>query len=145
MSGAEATIAGIACFATRSGYTGEDGFEISVAGSDAEALARALLAQPEVAPVGLGARDTLRLEAGLCLYGHDIDETTTPVEAAPPWAIQKVRRPGEPRAGMSAPRSSSASSPTAPRGSASAWPGSNAHRCAKARPSSTTPASRSAG
>ncbi len=99
MSGAEATIAGIACFATRSGYTGEDGFEISVANDDAEALARALLAEPEVAPVGLGARDTLRLEAGLCLYGHDIDTTTTPVEAALTWAIQKVRRPGGARAG----------------------------------------------
>jgi aminomethyltransferase len=99
MSGAEATIAGIACFATRSGYTGEDGFEISVAGGDAEALARALLAEPEVEPVGLGARDTLRLEAGLCLYGHDIDTTTTPVEAALTWAIQKVRRPGGARAG----------------------------------------------
>jgi aminomethyltransferase len=99
MSGAEATIAGIACFATRSGYTGEDGFEISVAGGDAEALARALLAEPEVKPVGLGARDTLRLEAGLCLYGHDIDTTTTPVEAALTWAMQKVRRPGGARAG----------------------------------------------
>ena len=99
MTGAEATIAGIACFATRSGYTGEDGFEISVAASDAEALARALLAEPEVAPAGLGARDTLRLEAGLCLYGHDIDTTTTPVQAALTWAIQKVRRPGGARAG----------------------------------------------
>jgi len=99
MSGAEATIAGIACFATRSGYTGEDGFEISVAAGDADALARALLAEPEVKPVGLGARDTLRLEAGLCLYGHDIDSTTTPVEAALTWAIQKVRRPGGARAG----------------------------------------------
>jgi len=98
MSGAAATVAGIACFATRSGYTGEDGFEISVAARDAEALARALLAEPEVAPVGLGARDTLRLEAGLCLYGHDIDTTTTPVEAALTWAIQKVRRPGGGRA-----------------------------------------------
>jgi aminomethyltransferase len=99
MSGAEAKIAGIACFATRSGYTGEDGFEISVAAGDAEALARALLAEPEIKPVGLGARDTLRLEAGLCLYGHDIDTTTTPVEAALTWAIQKVRRPGGARAG----------------------------------------------
>ena len=99
MTGAEATIAGIACFATRSGYTGEDGFEISVAASEAEALARALLAEPEVAPAGLGARDTLRLEAGLCLYGHDIDTTTTPVQAALTWAIQKVRRPGGARAG----------------------------------------------
>ena len=99
MSGAEAHIAGIAVFATRSGYTGEDGFEISVADVDAEALARALLAQPEVLPAGLGARDTLRLEAGLCLYGHDIDTTTTPIEAGLTWAIQKVRRPGGDRAG----------------------------------------------
>ena len=99
MSGADARIAGFDCFATRSGYTGEDGFEISVAASDAEALARALLAEPEVEPAGLGARDTLRLEAGLCLYGHDIDETTTPVEAGLLWAIQKVRRPGGARAG----------------------------------------------
>jgi aminomethyltransferase len=99
MTGAEATIHGIACFATRSGYTGEDGFEISVAAAEAEALARALLAEPEVAPAGLGARDTLRLEAGLCLYGHDIDTTTTPVEAGLTWAIQKVRRPGGERAG----------------------------------------------
>jgi aminomethyltransferase len=99
MSGAAATIAGIDVFATRSGYTGEDGFEISVAAGDAEALARALLAAPEVKPAGLGARDTLRLEAGLCLYGHDIDTTTTPIEAALAWAIQKVRRPGGARAG----------------------------------------------
>ena len=99
MSGAEARIAGIAVFATRSGYTGEDGFEISVADVDAEALARALLDQPEVLPAGLGARDTLRLEAGLCLYGHDIDTTTTPIEAGLAWAIQKVRRPGGDRAG----------------------------------------------
>ena len=99
MTGAAAKIAGIECFATRSGYTGEDGFEISVAGGDGEALARALLAEPGVEPAGLGARDTLRLEAGLCLYGHDIDTTTTPVEAALTWAIQKVRRPGGDRAG----------------------------------------------
>ncbi|MEO5882841.1 MAG: glycine cleavage system aminomethyltransferase GcvT [Caldimonas sp.] len=99
MTGAEATIRGIACFATRSGYTGEDGFEISVAAAEAEALARALLAEPEVAPAGLGARDTLRLEAGLCLYGHDIDTSTTPVQAGLTWAIQKVRRPGGERAG----------------------------------------------
>jgi aminomethyltransferase len=84
---------------SRSGYTGEDGFEISVAGGDADALARALLAEPEVEPAGLGARDTLRLEAGLCLYGHEIDTTTTPIEAGLTWAIQKVRRPGGDRAG----------------------------------------------
>jgi len=99
MSGAVTKIAGIDCFATRSGYTGEDGFEISVAGANAEALARALLAAPEVKPAGLGARDTLRLEAGLCLYGHDIDTSTTPIEAALAWAIQKVRRAGGARAG----------------------------------------------
>ena len=99
MTGGAATIHGIACFATRSGYTGEDGFEISVAAAEAEDLARALLAEPEVRPAGLGSRDTLRLEAGLCLYGHDIDTTSTPVEAGLTWAIQKVRRPGGERAG----------------------------------------------
>ena len=86
-------------YITRSGYTGEDGFEISVSGERAEALARALLAEPEVQPVGLGARNSLRLEAGLCLYGNDIDATTTPVEAALTWAMQKVRRAGGERAG----------------------------------------------
>lgn len=86
-------------FVTRSGYTGEDGIEISVHESQAEALARALLAQPEVKPIGLGARNSLRLEAGLCLYGNDIDTTTTPVEAGLNWAIQKVRRTGGARAG----------------------------------------------
>jgi aminomethyltransferase len=90
---------GVPLFITRSGYTGEDGFEISVPGVQAEAFARALLAQPEVKPIGLGARNSLRLEAGLCLYGNDIDETTHPVEAALTWAIQKVRRPGGERAG----------------------------------------------
>jgi aminomethyltransferase len=86
-------------FITRSGYTGEDGFEISVHGSHAEDLARALLEQPEVKPVGLGARNSLRLEAGLCLYGNDIDTTTTPVEAGLNWAMQKVRRTGGERVG----------------------------------------------
>jgi len=90
---------GAPCFVSRSGYTGEDGFEISVPAEKAEALAEALLAQPEVKPAGLGARDTLRLEAGMCLYGHDINETTSPVEAGLTWAIQKVRRPGGARAG----------------------------------------------
>jgi len=99
MSGGVFNLAGALCFVTRSGYTGEDGFEISVAASQAVALAEALLAQPEVQPAGLGARDTLRLEAGLCLYGHDIDQTTSPVEAGLTWAIQKVRRPGGARAG----------------------------------------------
>jgi aminomethyltransferase len=79
---------------SRSGYTGEDGLEISVPGHAAEALARRLLAEPEVMAIGLGARDSLRLEAGLCLYGHDIDTTTTPVEAGLTWSIQKARRSG---------------------------------------------------
>jgi aminomethyltransferase len=86
------TVGGIACWLTRSGYTGEDGFEISVPADQAEKLARLLLTQPEVKPLGLGARDSLRLEAGLCLYGHDIDGTTTPVEADLAWAIGKRRR-----------------------------------------------------
>lgn len=84
---------------SRSGYTGEDGYEISVLSAKAEGLARALLAQPGVAPIGLGARDSLRLEAGLCLYGSDLDVNTTPVEAALEWAIQKARKPGGGRAG----------------------------------------------
>jgi aminomethyltransferase len=92
MSAAEFRVAGAACFVSRSGYTGEDGFELSLAPEDAVAVAEALLAEPEVAPIGLGARDTLRLEAGLCLYGHDIDETTTPVEAGLAWTIGRRRR-----------------------------------------------------
>jgi aminomethyltransferase len=92
MHAAAMALDGIACFVTRSGYTGEDGFEISVPAGDAERLARRLLAEPEVKPVGLGARDSLRLEAGLCLYGHDIDETTTVIEADHGWAISKRRR-----------------------------------------------------
>lgn len=99
MTGGNFTIAGCTCFVTRSGYTGEDGFEISVPATQAETLARTLLAQPEVKPIGLGARNSLRLEAGLCLYGNDMDTTTTPVEAGLNWAIQKVRRTGGARAG----------------------------------------------
>ena len=99
MTGGAFTLEGADCYLTRSGYTGEDGFEISVPAEAAERLARALLAQPEVQPAGLGARDTLRLEAGLCLYGHDIDTHTTPVEAGLTWSIQKVRRAGGERAG----------------------------------------------
>ncbi len=99
MTGGAFRLHGIDCYLTRSGYTGEDGFEISVPAAQAETLARQLLQQPEVAPAGLGARDTLRLEAGLCLYGHDIHATTTPVEAGLTWAIQKVRRAGGARAG----------------------------------------------
>lgn len=92
MTASPVTIAGIDCLVSRSGYTGEDGFEISVPADRAEALARTLLAQPEVAPIGLGARDSLRLEAGLCLYGHDIDTTTDPIEAALAWTVPKRRR-----------------------------------------------------
>ncbi|MFN7726980.1 MAG: glycine cleavage system aminomethyltransferase GcvT [Rubrivivax sp.] len=99
MTGGLFDLAGTPCFVTRSGYTGEDGFEISVHESQAVALAEALLAQPEVKAAGLGARDTLRLEAGLCLYGHDINTSTTPVQAGLTWAIQKVRLAGGERAG----------------------------------------------
>lgn len=86
------TVAGAEAIVSRSGYTGEDGFEISIAGKDAEAVARAILADPDALPIGLGARDSLRLEAGLCLYGHDIDETTNPAEANLVWAIGKRRK-----------------------------------------------------
>ncbi|MBM3386393.1 MAG: glycine cleavage system aminomethyltransferase GcvT [Betaproteobacteria bacterium] len=99
MTGMPATWQGADLYITRSGYTGEDGFEISLPANAAEAFARALLEQPEVKPVGLGARNSLRLEAGLCLYGNDIDTTSTPVEANLNWAMQKVRRSGGARAG----------------------------------------------
>jgi aminomethyltransferase len=92
MTAMSAEFDGIDCHVSRSGYTGEDGFEISMKADKAETVARALLAEPEVLPIGLGARDSLRLEAGLCLYGHDIDETTTPVEADLRFAIAKRRR-----------------------------------------------------
>lgn len=92
MSAMAADFGGVPVFVTRSGYTGEDGYEIGVEGRYAEAVARLLLNEPEVAPIGLGARDSLRLEAGLCLYGHDIDTTTTPVEAALTWTLSKRRR-----------------------------------------------------
>ncbi|ELV8646600.1 glycine cleavage system aminomethyltransferase GcvT [Vibrio fluvialis] len=92
-------IDGIDCIVSRSGYTGEDGYEISVPADKAEALARTLTAFEEVEWIGLGARDSLRLECGLCLYGHDLDETTTPVEASLLWAIQPVRRTGGAREG----------------------------------------------
>ena len=88
-----------ACLVSRSGYTGEDGFEISVPAKAAEALCETLLRDPAVAPVGLGARDSLRLEAGLCLYGADLDETTTPIEASLDWTIPGARRAGGERAG----------------------------------------------
>ncbi len=99
MDVAEMDLAGATCWVSRSGYTGEDGYEISVPNTMGPRLARALLDNAEVQPVGLGARDSLRLEAGLCLYGADIDETTSPVEAGLAWAIQKVRRAGGAREG----------------------------------------------
>jgi aminomethyltransferase len=99
MQTAAIAIAGFPCWVSCSGYTGEDGYEISVAAEHADALARVLLKQPEVKAIGLGARDSLRLEAGLCLYGHDIDMSTSPVEASLLWSISAVRRPGGVRAG----------------------------------------------
>jgi aminomethyltransferase len=99
MSAADIDIDGAPCFVTRSGYTGEDGFEISVTGDRAEALARRMLDDEHVEMVGLGARDSLRLEAGLCLYGHDIDTSTSPVEAGLGWALSKARRAGGARPG----------------------------------------------
>jgi len=99
MDVADLELAGVDCWVSRSGYTGEDGFEISVSATAAEELARALLADDRVEAIGLGARDSLRLEAGLCLYGHDIDATTSPIEAGLGWAIQKVRRTGGAREG----------------------------------------------
>lgn len=92
MDVSDLTLAGIDVWASRSGYTGEDGFEISVPSDQAVKLAQALLGHDQVEAIGLGARDSLRLEAGLCLYGHDIDATTTPSEATLMWALQKVRR-----------------------------------------------------
>jgi aminomethyltransferase len=94
MSARPARLAGFETFVSRSGYTGEDGYEISLDSAHAESFARVLLSQRDVAPIGLGARDSLRLEAGLCLYGHELDETIDPVEAALTWSIQKRRRAG---------------------------------------------------
>lgn len=99
MDVATLSLNGVRAWVSRSGYTGEDGFEISIPAAQAEPFAKALLTHPDVEPIGLGARDSLRLEAGLCLYGHDIDAKTTPVEAALSWAIQKSRRAGGARAG----------------------------------------------
>ena len=99
MQFAPVTLLGADCYVSRSGYTGEDGFEISVPADRAEELARRLLAEPEVQAIGLGARDSLRLEAGLCLYGHDMNDTTTPIEASLLWAISKARRADGTRAG----------------------------------------------
>lgn len=99
MDVATVELAGAECWVSRSGYTGEDGYEISVPAAQADALCRALLEMDEVEPIGLGARDSLRLEGGLCLYGNDIDATTNPIEAGLIWAIQKVRRAGGAREG----------------------------------------------
>jgi aminomethyltransferase len=99
MDFADVELDGVACWVSRSGYTGEDGYEISIPADTAEGLCRKLLAMEEVAPIGLGARDSLRLEGGLCLYGNDIDAATSPIEAALTWAIQKVRRADGDRAG----------------------------------------------
>lgn len=99
MDSRQLTIDGVDCLVSRSGYTGEDGYEISVPSADAERICRLLLAQDAVEFIGLGARDSLRLESGLCLYGHDIDTTTTPVEGSLIWAISKVRRANGERAG----------------------------------------------
>lgn len=99
MTGVATDILGVACYVTRSGYTGEDGFEISLPADQAERVARQLLASDLVEAIGLGARDTLRLEAGLCLYGHDMDEESTPVEAAITWSVSKSRRADGAKAG----------------------------------------------
>ena len=99
MQFAPVKLLGADCYVSRSGYTGEDGFEISVPAEQAEALARHLLADPQVQAIGLGARDSLRLEAGLCLYGHDMNASTTPIEASLLWAVSKARRADGPRAG----------------------------------------------
>lgn len=99
MQFAAVQLLGVDCYVSRSGYTGEDGFEISVPAEHAEALARRLLQEPEVAAIGLGARDSLRLEAGLCLYGHDMNSDTTPIEASLLWAISRTRRADSVRPG----------------------------------------------
>ncbi|MCW7551878.1 glycine cleavage system aminomethyltransferase GcvT [Endozoicomonas gorgoniicola] len=99
MDSRRVAIEGIECFVSRSGYTGEDGYELSVPACESEKIGRLLLEQPEVELIGLGARDSLRLESGLCLYGHDITPSTTPVEASLTWAISTVRRTGGARAG----------------------------------------------
>ncbi len=99
MDVAEADLHDVLCIISRSGYTGEDGFEISIPAASAEDVTRRILEHPDVMPIGLGARDSLRLEAGLCLYGNDIYTETTPVEAALEWAMQKARRTGGARAG----------------------------------------------
>ena len=139
------TLLGIECFVSRSGYTGEDGFEISVPAANAEALARALLAEPEVAAIGLGARDSLRLEAGLCLYGHDMNSDTPRSKPAccgpsPSRAVPMACVP----AGSPGPKRSSPSNKTASAANVSACCPRNVPRCVKAQKSSTLPARSSA-
>ena len=140
----ELDINGIACTVSRSGYSGEDGFELSMPADKAEQLARLLLSNPAVKLAGLGARDSLRLEAGLCLYGHDITTETTPVEAGLNWAISPARRRGGERAGgfpgadiilpQLPPHSSSGGiSPYMSTGFASACFPKGARRCVRAR------------
>ncbi|MDO6561761.1 glycine cleavage system aminomethyltransferase GcvT [Amphritea sp. 1_MG-2023] len=99
MDSRQMTIDGVECFISRSGYTGEDGYEISIPAAQAERLCRLFIAEPEVEFIGLGARDSLRLESGLCLYGHDLDQNTTPIEGSLIWAISKCRRADGERAG----------------------------------------------
>ena len=99
MDSREMSIDGVDCIISRSGYTGEDGYEISIPSADAERLVRLFLDQPEIEAIGLGARDSLRLESGLCLYGHDLDNSTTPLEGSLIWAISPCRRAGGERAG----------------------------------------------
>lgn len=99
MHGMRASIDGVELYITCSGYTGEDGFELSLPAASADRIARLLLAQPEVDPIGLGARDSLRLEAGLCLYGHELSPAIDPVQAGLVWSIGKARRPGGERPG----------------------------------------------
>jgi aminomethyltransferase len=99
MDSRQMQIDGVDCFVSRSGYTGEDGYEISIPSADADRLCRLFLEQPEIEGIGLGARDSLRLESGLCLYGHDLDQSTTPLEGSLIWAISKCRRADGERAG----------------------------------------------
>lgn len=145
MQFARVELLGQDCYVSRSGYTGEDGYEISVPAAHAEALARRLLAEPEVAPIGLGARDSLRLEAGLCLYGHDMDSATTPVEASLGWAIS--RRVAPTACALAASPAPSGSSPSRRRAlpaSASVSCRRGGCRCARAPRSSMPRAGRSA-
>jgi len=145
MTGGFFTLDGIDTFLTRSGYTGEDGYEISVHQGDAVALARKLLRHAEVKPIGLGARDSLRLEAGLCLYGHDINESTTPVEASITWPSRRSAAPvARVPAATPARLSLTNNLPMVQPASASAWSARSACPCARAPRSSPPTVPRSA-